>query len=242
MCPNPNGAIVKSQGRAREWLTRTAIRVATDATWVLIIVVAIALISSAFSIRYLSGLESDIADLYENDVKGQTYAQNAYVELLIIESTMKDLAIVETQPERSAATAQLLKDCNSLQTSILKALSTLNAKRYKSLIARARQESAAFVAAMESRIGNGIATIEQGEKLIAEYPNLSAAIRNDIAIVNDLKRNANSRGLQAVRIQLRVSLAITIAILLVSIAIRLFIYRSSRLAERRISKTQGKGP
>ena len=80
-------------GSCREWLGRTARRIATDTTWVFVIVMSLSIGSTFFSIRYLSGLESDLGELYENDIKGQTYAQNAYVSLLGMESELKDLII-----------------------------------------------------------------------------------------------------------------------------------------------------
>ena len=58
-------------GSCREWLGRTARRIATDATWVFVIVMSLSIGSTFFSIRYLSGLESDLGELYENDVKGR---------------------------------------------------------------------------------------------------------------------------------------------------------------------------
>ena len=72
---------MNSHGSVWAKATSLVIHIATDSSWVFIIVMTLSLGSSLFTIRYLSGLESDIGDLYENDIKGQTYAQNAYAHL-----------------------------------------------------------------------------------------------------------------------------------------------------------------
>ena len=138
------------QGNLREWLSRNILHVATDARWVLTIVLCLSLASSAFSIRYLSTLESDIADLYENDVKGQTYAQNAYVDLLDSESAAKEIADRRHPGSafRSCCKTIWLGERQDFNLWSLKATQTLNAARYKSLIANAKRDVTAFATLM----------------------------------------------------------------------------------------------
>jgi hypothetical protein len=224
---------MKRQLNLRGWLSKNVLHVATDARWVLIIVLFLSLVSSAFSIRYLSNLEGDIADLYENDVKGQTYAQNAYVDLLDSESAAKDLVIANTEEARSAAVAKLALESKKLQSLVLKATQTLNAVKYKSLIANARRDVASLVDLMGSQLEASVSSAEQGRKVLTAFQTVAAPVRTDIVIINDLKRSSNAGGLRAVRIQLRISLATTILILLVSVAVRVFMYRSSQRSARK---------
>lgn len=220
----------------RRWLSDAAIRVGTDTTWVLVIVLTLSLMSSAFSIRYLTSLDSDISDLYENDIKGQTYAQNAFVDLLQIESTAKDLVIGDSASSRAASARSLAGECSTFPSLIQRATSTLNASRYKTLIARTRQDAAAVVDLVTGEIDRGISTLERGRILLGELQTAMGPLRSDIQTINDLKRGANSRGLRAVRIQLRVSLGTTIAVLLASVSVRLSIYRSQRRAAKKSSR------
>lgn len=211
-----------------EWLLRTATRIATDATWVFIIVVVLSLISTAFSVRYMSSLQSDIADIYENEVRGQNYAQNAYITFMDFESTVKDFVIAESEEMRSAATTTIEKDLTSLQSSISKVTLTLKASRYRTLIANSKRDMAALADAVHSRLAIELLTQEQGRELLDDLKAIAEPLRNDIITMNDIKRSANRSGLRAVQIQLRLSLAATIGLLLFSIAIRYFLYRSSK--------------
>jgi hypothetical protein len=65
----------------------------------------------------------------QDGVKGQTYAQNAYVTLLSVESTIKDPALAEGPEARSAAAASLRKGCASLQSLASSAARSLSANR-----------------------------------------------------------------------------------------------------------------
>lgn len=221
-----------SRGSALAWLSKKAIRIATDATWVFVIVIALSLGSSAFSIRYLSGLESDIGDLYENDIKGQTYAQNAYITLVDIQSAVKDLIIAGSEKERSNSADALKKGCASLESLVLKVTQTFNPARYRTLIAKSKRDLTALVDAIRGRLGDDPPTETQGRELLADLQPLAASLRADIVTINDVKRSANQNGLRAVRIQLRISLAITIVILLITVAVRFFLYRAARRSLR----------
>lgn len=207
------------------------IHIATDSSWVFIIVMTLSLGSSLFTIRYLSGLESDIGDLYENDIKGQTYAQNAYATLIGIESSVKDLVIADSDDARAASAAGLRSASESLRSLVLKATPTLNSARYRTLIAKSKRDMNAFVDALQRRMESGSSDApgaSAGRAFLSEIEPRATALRVDLQRLNDIKRGSNRDSVRALRIQLRLSLAISIAILLVSIAVRVFMYRASR--------------
>jgi hypothetical protein len=221
------------RGSPLSWLSRTSVRIATDATWVFIIIIALSLSSSAFSIRYLSTLDSDFSDLFENDIKGQTIAQNAFVALLEIESNVKDLVIANSEQARSEAEASVSKKCASLQSLIAKVTLTLNAGKYPTLIAKSKRDVNALVDTIHSSVGVDPSTLNQDRSLLADVQTAIAPLRDDIITINDIKRNANRNWLHAIRIQLRISLGTTIVILLISLTVRVFLYRLSRLSLRK---------
>jgi hypothetical protein len=224
----------KPRGLSRA--TAFVFRIATDATWVFVIVLALSLGSSLFSIRYLSGLESDIGDLYENDIKGQTYAQNAYVTAIGLESTVKDLIVSENSDERLSA-AELLETASaSLRSLVLKATPTIDSAKYRTLVAKSKTDAASLMAAVLKgleRAGEGAPSQEEGRAILAGMKPSLAALKNDLTILNDIKRSSNRSGIKAVQVQLRISLAITIAILVVSLAFRIAVFRASRVAAKR---------
>jgi hypothetical protein len=219
----------------RERLARTALRIATDANWVFVIVMVLSLGSSFFSVRYLSGLESDIGELYENDIKGQTYAQNAYVSLLGMESAVKDLIISEEEEARRAAAEALRTQSASLASLVLKATPTIDSAKYRTLIAKSKTDASSFIGILRKELGASVGrapTSEEGKALLADLRLSLASLRSDLLTLNDIKRSANRSVIRQVRVQLRISLAVTLAILAVSLAIRVILFRASRTSRR----------
>ena len=216
------------------WVAETTARVATDATWVFLIVLVLSLGSSLFSIRYLSSLDSDIGELYENDIKGQTYAQNAYASLVSIESELKDIALAESEGARRSAIDSLRADSASLRSLVLKATPTIDSAKYRTLISKSKRDLTSLILAFQNGLGTSpeIPTAEQGRAVLADIRPSLAGLRNDLLTLNDIKRSANRNGIRAVQIQLRISLALTVAILAISLAVRFLIYRASRRAAR----------
>lgn len=228
-------------GSCREWLGRTARRIATDATWVFVIVMSLSIGSTFFSIRYLSGLESDLGELYENDIKGQTYAQNAYVSLLGMESELKDLIISDGGDERKASAAALRSESASLRSLVLKATPTIDSARYRTLIGKSKADVAAFIRLIQRGIEGSESTAPTAEKaksLLADLEPSLSALRKDLLTLNEIKRSANRRVIADVRLQLRISLALTILILAVSLAVRIVLFRASRRSSRSASGRQ----
>lgn len=217
----------------REKLVGTATYIANDATWVFAIVVAMSLVSSFASIHYLSGLDDDLGDLYEKDIRGQTYAQNAYATLLGIESTAKDLALAETEDERTAADASLRTQGAALKALVFKVVPTFDSGKYRTLIARSKADVVALADSIQRSLGPaGSAAPDEAEArtLLAAIKPASAALKTDLVKINDVKRRSNLAWFRAVRVQLRVSLYFTIAILAVSVAVRVFLWRGKKRA------------
>jgi hypothetical protein len=220
----------RAKGRlSKERLLKTATYVATDATWVFAIVVAMSLVSSFFSIRYMSGLDDDLGAMYEQDIKGQNYAQNAYATLLEAESTAKDLALAETGAARAAAVASLRSQGASLRSLVLKALPSLDSGKYRTLTARSKADANAFVDALQKGLGASEAPDQEAARaLLASIEAPAKALKSDLLKLNDVKRRAGVNAFRAVRLQLRLSLYATIGILAVSIGVRIFLWRGQK--------------
>ena len=216
---------------SRAKLVKTATYIANDATWVFVIVVAISLVSSLSSIRYLSGLDDDLGDVYEKDIKGQTYAQNAYVTLLGIESTAKDLALAETEDERTASADALRSQGASLRSLVFKVAPTFDSGKYKTLIAKSKADTIAFIEDLQRGLGPaGSSGLDgaQARALVSDIGPRGAALRSDLVKINDIKRRSNLAWFHAVRVQLRISLYATITILAVSLGVRVFLWRGKK--------------
>jgi hypothetical protein len=183
----------------REKVVKTATYIANDATWVFAILVGLSLVSSFFSIRYLSGIDGDLGALYEKDIRGPTYAQNAYATLLSIESTIKDLALAETEEKRNASAEALRSQSSSLRTLVFKVVPTFDSGKSKTLL--------------------------------ADIGPAADALKADLLKLNDVKRRSNLAAFRAVRLQLRLSFYGTIALLGLSIGVRVFLWRGKKRVE-----------
>jgi hypothetical protein len=222
------------QKPTRAKLVKTATYIANDATWVFAIVVAMSLVSSFASIRYLSGLDDDLGDLYEKDIRGQTYAQNAYVTLLGIESTAKDLVLAETEDERTASANALRSQGAALRSLVFKVAPTFDSGKYRTLISKSKADAIAFVEDLQRGLGPAGSHVPDGaeaRKLLSDIEPKGVALRNDLVKINDIKRRSNLTWFRAVRVQLRISLYATITILAVSLGVRIFLWRGKKRAD-----------
>jgi hypothetical protein len=214
---------------------KAATHIANNSTWVFVIVVLMSIVSSFSSIYYLSGLDGDLGGIYEKDIKGQNYAQNAYATLLAIESTAKDLVLAETFEGRRASADALRIQNASLRTLIFKVAPTFDSGKYRTLIARSKADATAFTDLIQKLLGPNTAGTPGGDEargLLAEIESGSAALKSDLVKLNDIKRRSSLTWFRAVRVQLRVSLIATVAIFAVSICVRVFLYRGQRRVAR----------
>ena len=216
-------------------LIRTATAIANDATWVFVIVVAISVLSSFSSISYLSGLNGDLDDMYEKDIKGQTYTQSAFAALIGIESTIKDLALAETDAERTASANELRAQNAALRSLVLKVTTTFDAAKYRTLIATSKVDALACVDMIQKELGpagSGAPDKAAARALLYSLAPSSTKLKGDLNNLNDIKRRSNRAWFRAIKLQLRLSLYATVAILVISIGVRVFLWLGQRRARR----------
>lgn len=227
--------------RARVLVVRTATHIATNPTWVFAIVVAMSVLSSFSSIIYLSGLDDDLGGVFEKDIRGQSYAQNAYAAVLAIESAAKDMVIAESAADRASAAEELREQNASLRASVRRATPTLDSSMYRTLIAKIKSGTAALTDLVQQRIGADAASaraVDSGgaRELLAGIAASSAPLKGDLVKLNDVKRRSGMAWFRAIRVQLKLSLFLTGAIFVVSIGVRIFLYRGQKRVERQRAK------
>jgi hypothetical protein len=215
----------------RALLARTAIHISNNATWVFVIVVAMSVMSSFSSIYYLSGIDDDLGGMYEKDIKGQRYAQNAYATLLTIESTAKDIVLAEADEARAVSSDALRAQGASLRALVFKVTPTFDSSMYRTIIANTKADTAALTDIIQKAIGSDasrVATDGEARRLLAGIESASAALKGDLVKLNDIKRRSSLAWFGAIRVQLRISLIATIVIFAASIAVRVFLYRGQK--------------
>jgi hypothetical protein len=220
----------------RAHIARAAVHVAGNPTWVFAIVVAMSVLSSATSILYMRELDDDLGGIYEKDVRGHFYAQNAYATVLAIESTAKDLVLAEDAAGRSASAESLRSQSLALRGLVQKAAPTFDSGKYRTLLANTKAETADlgdYIAEeLEGLDAQGMTTESPAlaRVLLEGIRERSPALKGDLVKLYDVKRRSSLAWFKAVRLQLKVSLLITVAIFLVSIGLRIFLYRGQKRA------------
>jgi len=220
----------------RTLLVKAAIHIASNATWVFVIVVAMSVMSSFSSIYYLSGIDDNLGGMYEKDIKGQRYAQNAYATLLTIESTAKDIVLAEADGARTASADALRAQSASLRALVFKVTPTFDSSMYRTIIANTKADTTALTDLIQKTIGSdasGVAAEGEARSFLAGVESASAALKGDLVKLNDIKRRSSLAWFGAIRVQLRISLIATIVIFGASIAVRVFLYRGQRRGARK---------
>lgn len=195
------------------------LRIAGDYNWTFVFVMVLTLVSCAFSIHYLSSLEADLKDVYENDVRGADSMQLASRVLASIESAAKDQFIDDT---RSLAASKA--EVRGLEARLKKAVDSSDPRFYTP---KARQ---AYLATKEHLADYLVALDGFAAKAVPDKASLTKVIAAGDVLQKDFdlliaNRIANSRkGIADLFFELRFSLAVTIGILVVSIGVRVVLY------------------
>jgi hypothetical protein len=204
------------------------IYITTNYDWVFGIIISITLISSIYSITYIKSIETDFTLLYENDVKGQDYVQNANTTLQNIKSKVKDLIISGDPNTKEIDLNEIEKTIKLMRLMVNKATPTFYTKSGKQSINRSKKDMTLFVNSLESELDRDEINITNGSEIISNIEDQSNRLSSDLQRLSEIKKNSIYLTFKKVRAQLEISLASTIFILVFSIIMRISIYINGR--------------
>lgn len=198
--------------------------VATHYTWAFVIVMTITVISCGFSIHYLATLESELRDVYENDVRGGDAVQSAYVALLGVESSAKDLVLFSDPGARERTKATLRDDVSAVKSALNRAFPRFytpkarqameNALRDLKTVITVLDDTMAWPDSHKAMTADDLAPLQGQLKVLERDFNLLLA-----------NRTANSHiGVTQLIGELRLSLICTVGLVVVTVVIRLVMY------------------
>lgn len=209
------------KGNRPRW-DRFAARVvyyATHYTWAFVAVMVLTLVSCAFSIHYLTALETDLRDVYENDVQGGDLIQSAQAALLGIESAAKDLVLYDDARNRDRARTEIASQSAKLRTAVNRAVPRFYTPKAKQAFQSAKEHLAGYQTVLAAYLDGkpdlrGLARLREKTDLMQKD--------FDLLILN---RTANSnQGIADLLFQLRLSLIVTLGIVIVTVVVRLVMY------------------
>jgi hypothetical protein len=202
--------------------------ITTNYDWVFGIIISITLISSIYSISYIRSIETDFTLLYENDVKGQDYVQNANTTLQNITSKVKDLIISGDPATKETDLNEIEKDIKMMRFMVNKATPTFYTKTGKQSVNKSKKDMTIFVNSLESELDRDEINISNGLEILSSIEDQSNKLSADLKRLSELKRNNISLTFKKVKTQLGISLASTIFILVFSVIMRISIYVNGR--------------
>lgn len=205
-------------------VTRRVFYYATHYTWAFAAVMAVTLLSTLFSIFYLAHLEADLKDLYENDVRGGDSVQTAYTALLGLESAVKNLVVFPDKRNQALARAEIKTRSATLKAAMNTAAPRFYTPRAKQALANSKEHLKEFLKALD-----GILTLHSaGRKLdaasLTRFEERSAVLQKDFDLLVANRIANSSIGVKDLIGQLRLSLIVTIVLLVVTVAVRLVLY------------------
>jgi len=215
--------------RPPQRLKEKILTIASDYNWTFVFVMLLTLVSCAFSIHYLSTLEANLKDVYENDVRGADSIQLASTTVAAIESAAKDQLIETSGAALARSRAEVRALAARLKQSVNGADSRFYTPKARQAYLTAKDHLAAYLDTLESFI----AKPTSDPATLAKVQSATDALQRDFDLLI-ANRIANSRkGIADLFFQLRFSLAVTIGILVVSIGVRLVLYYAGHPRRKR---------
>ena len=198
--------------------------IATHYTWAFFIVVGISVVSCAFSIHYLSNLESGLQDVYENDIRGGDAIRTAYVALLGIENSVKDLEIHQDQDSQSKARTAIRDQEGILRSAVDRSDSKFRTPKARQAYLAAKDHLKAYTRALEETLDAADQGKGAAEQAVEKLEGRGEILEQDFELLI-ANRNANSsRGIMEMIGQLRFSLVCSLVILGATLTFRIVMY------------------
>lgn len=208
----------------RKPLVQKIVYVATHYTWAFAAIMVVTLASTLFSVYYLSNLEADLKDIYENDIRGGDSVQTAYTALLGIESAVKDLVVFPDKRSQARARAEIKARAATLRSSMATAAPRFYTPRAKQALTNSKADLNAFFGSLDALL----AASEAGKKVdaaaVSRLEERSGVLQRDFDLLVANRIANSSIGIRDLVSQLRLSLIVTIAILVVTVLVRLVMY------------------
>jgi hypothetical protein len=201
---------------------KLVVHLATDYTWTFVLVILTTLISTAFSIQYLTTIESRILDVYENDVRGGDSVQTALMALLSVENSAKDLVLSSNLAERGDAAKSLNGAIRRLQASVNEATPRFYTPKAKSALLTTQAELQRFLVTQEAVVAGGDKTPDSQD--LRQLKAAADRLRKDLELLISNRTANSTKGIEGLLDQLRLTLVLTIVVLVLTIVIRLVMY------------------
>jgi hypothetical protein len=202
-------------------------RVINNSIWGLLIVTAISLFSSVFTLKNISSLQHDLQTMYERDFIGQNSMQLVRVRVLMVDRDVAKMFILGDIAGRRIMAESILKDEEQIRV-----LMTNSARFFVSGAIsntfRESENSLSHYFAIVNRVTELLKKADMGEAgaiLAGEMKTSLEKLDHLLEQLDDFKVQHDLKLYKRIVNQLNLSLVVTLLVLSGTIIIRLHLYR-----------------
>jgi tetrahydromethanopterin S-methyltransferase subunit B len=199
-------------------------------TWGLVIAVVIALIANLSTIQYIISLQNNLETMFNTDLIGQNYIQSARIKLLSINKDINNLFLLIDLDEKYVATDRILTHKREVAELLAKSKPFYRAKKSSQLVAEAGKLFAECAITIDSLIGlsKSGATGEALGIITGEMKNKFETLDDRLNYLDGLKQRHDIKVFKNIDYQLSISIIFTVIALVITIGVKLFVYRKKR--------------
>jgi hypothetical protein len=214
----------------------------TNPAWGLVIAIAISLVGNLLTIQYIFTLQNDLESMFNTDLIGQNYVQTARIKLLTINKEINKLFLLTDFDAKGLATEKILVYRRDTEALLAKSKPFFRQRKSSLLLTEATKLFAECSAAIDSAVA-----ISKSENKGAEADAITDQVKTQferldaqLAELDQLKIKHDLRLFRNIDYQLSVSIVFTTIALVITIGIRILMYRrKKKLGKSRKSGDDG---
>ncbi|HUI93628.1 MAG TPA: MCP four helix bundle domain-containing protein [Chitinivibrionales bacterium] len=199
-------------------------------TWGLVIAVAIALVANISTIVYIVSLQNDLEAMFTTDLTARDCIQSARIKILSIHKDVHNLFQLADSGARDAAAGKILADRRDVESLLAKSKQLYRSRRSVQLVGDAGRLFAECATAIDSLVdisksgddGQALGIING--RMREQFDTLDGRLH----YLDGLKQRHDLRVFRNIDYQLTISIVFTVIALVISIVIRLVMYRQKK--------------
>jgi hypothetical protein len=210
------------------WFKNRISSISKSYSLVFVIMLGVTVVSSIFSIRYINSLENDFDQMFENDIKGLSYVQKAYSTLLMIESDIKDIKIFNDDKMTKISVEKINNNLAVLKSLVSDAESKFFPSAGLRLIKKSKRDIDDFTLMINDTIGSKIKNNQYDNEVITKIDAFEATLKDNFERLNRIKTTSSQKKFDGIKLQLKISLIITIILFIATLIIRIVVFLHNR--------------
>jgi hypothetical protein len=199
-------------------------------TWGLVIAVAITLVVNISTIQYILSLQNNLEAMFNTDLIGQNYIQSARIKLLSIDKDINNLFLLIDLDEKCVATERILTNKHNVEALLAKSKPFYRTRKSSQLVGEAGKLFAECEITIDSLIAlsKSGATGEAIGIITGEMKNKFETLDDRLNYLDGLKLRHDIKVFKDIDYQLSISIIFTVIALVITIGVKLFMYRKKR--------------